>query len=64
MRTFSRHGGSRHRGPRRADRAAPSALEPLSHRKRCSTSDVDVDWILNREYIRIHEVSREVTGKK
>jgi hypothetical protein len=24
-----------------------------------TTHDVDVDWILNREYIRIHEVSRE-----
>ena len=23
------------------------------------THDVDVDWILNRRYIRIHEVSRE-----
>src|SRR3954469_17303652 len=27
--------------------------------KRQTTHDVDVDWILNREYIRIHEVSRE-----
>ncbi len=27
--------------------------------KRAVTHDVDVDWILNRQYIRIHEVSRE-----
>lgn len=24
-----------------------------------TTHDVDVDWVLNRQYIRIHEVSRE-----
>jgi hypothetical protein len=24
-----------------------------------TTHDVDVDWVLNREYIRIHEVQRE-----
>src|SRR5262245_65455104 len=27
--------------------------------KKQTTHDVDVDWILKREYIRIHEVSRE-----
>ena len=27
--------------------------------KKPTTHDVDVDWILKREYIRIHEVSRE-----
>ena len=26
---------------------------------RQTTHDVDVDWVLNREYIRLHEVSRE-----
>jgi hypothetical protein len=30
--------------------------------KQQTTHDVDVDWILNREYIRIHEVSREKTA--
>ena len=30
-----------------------------------TTHDVDVDWVLNRQYIRIHEVSREkdVSGR-
>ena len=27
--------------------------------KQSTTHDVDVDWVLKREYIRIHEVSRE-----
>src|SRR3979411_3026555 len=27
--------------------------------KKPATHDVDVDWVLKREYIRIHEVSRE-----
>jgi hypothetical protein len=27
--------------------------------KKPATHDVDVDWVLNREYIRIHEVSRD-----
>ena len=27
--------------------------------KRSTTHDVDVDWVLKREYIRIHEVSRD-----
>jgi hypothetical protein len=27
--------------------------------KKPTTHDVDVDWVLNREYIRIHEVSRD-----
>jgi hypothetical protein len=30
--------------------------------KQQTTHDVDVDWILNREYLRIHEVSREKNG--
>lgn len=27
--------------------------------KKHTTHDVDVDWVLNREYVRIHEVSRD-----
>jgi hypothetical protein len=27
--------------------------------KKPATHDVDVDWVLKREYIRIHEVSRD-----
>lgn len=27
--------------------------------KKATTHDVDVDWVLKREYIRIHEVSRD-----
>ena len=27
--------------------------------KKPATHDVDVDWVLNREYVRIHEVSRD-----
>jgi hypothetical protein len=30
--------------------------------KQQTTHDVDMDWILNREYIRIHEVSREMNA--
>jgi hypothetical protein len=49
--------------------AAPAALldKMIGHwiltgtiGKQQTTHDVDVDWILNREYIRIHEVSREM----
>ena len=27
--------------------------------KRSTTHDVDIDWVLNRQYIRIHELSRD-----
>jgi hypothetical protein len=29
---------------------------------KATTDDVDVDWVLNRQYIRIHEVSRDNGG--
>lgn len=55
----------------RAQPSAASAAEALMDRmtghwvmagtiaRQATTHDVDVDWILKREYIRIHEVSRE-----
>ena len=54
-----------------AQSQAPSAPEALLDRmtghwlmtgtigKKPTTHDVDVDWVLKREYIRIHEVSRD-----
>ena len=30
---------------------------------RQTTHDVDVEWVLNREYLRLHEVSREKDGQ-
>ena len=59
------------RGPRAGATEAPGALlDKMTGRwvltgtigKQQTTHDVDVDWILNREYIRIHEASREKTA--
>ena len=56
------------RAQRAGAAAAPEALlDKMTGRwvltgtiaKQQTTHDVDVDWILNREYLRIHEVSRE-----
>ncbi|HKW02734.1 MAG TPA: hypothetical protein VJN96_23125 [Vicinamibacterales bacterium] len=56
------------RAQRSAAAAAPDALldKMTGHwvmtgtiGKQSTTHDVDVDWILKREYLRIHEVSRE-----
>ena len=71
----SRRRGSRRRGPvapnalpsaldplrrrKRADKMTGRWLLTGNIGKRQTTHDVDVDWILSREYIRIHEVSRE-----